>query len=118
VTKQDVVLEIGCATGTTSARLYRQARYLVAIDKGEVLSIARETHPRIHFEQIDGFDITRVMRLGYGFAKVYIDISGCRDIYDVMKMVAMYEAVFRPEIIVVKSTKLKRLISKSVVWNG
>ena len=118
VTKQDVVLEIGCATGTTSARLYRHARSLVAIDKGAALPIARKTHPHIHFEQIDGFDISRVRQLGYSFTKVYIDISGCRDIYDVIKMVTRYEAVFRPEIIVVKSTKLKRLVSRCVVWDG
>lgn len=118
VTKQDVVLEIGCASGTTSARLYRHARHLVAIDKGQALPIAKMTHPHIHFEQIDGFDIARVRQLGYSFTVVYIDISGCRDIYDVIKMVAMYEAVFRPETIVVKSTKLKRLVRKCVVWGG
>jgi len=81
------------------------------------LPIAKRTHPHIHFEQIDGFDISRVRQLGYSFTKVYIDISGCRDIYDVIKMVAVYEAVFRPEIIVVKSTKLKRLVSRCVVWD-
>ena len=118
VTEQDVVLEIGCAGGTTSARLYRHARYVVAIDKGGALSIARRTHPHIHFEQIDGFDISRVRQLGYNFTRVYIDISGCRDICDVIKMVTMYEAVFRPEVIVVKSTKLKRLVSRCVVWDG
>jgi len=41
-----------------------------------------------------------------------------RDVYDVIKMVDMYEAVFRPEIIVVKSSKLKRLVSRYVVWGG
>jgi hypothetical protein len=67
------------------------------------------------FEQIDGFDVSWVGQLGYSFTKVYIDISGCGDIYDVIKMVTMYEAVFRPETIVVKSTKLKRLVSRCVV---
>jgi hypothetical protein len=41
-----------------------------------------------------------------------------RDIYDVIKIVSMYEAVFQPEIIVVKITKLKRLVSRCVVWKG
>jgi hypothetical protein len=118
ITKRDVVLEIGCACGTTSARLYRHAGYVVGIDKGAALLIARKTYPHIRFEQIDGFDVSRVRQLGYSFTKVYIDISGCRDIYDVIKMVTMYEAVFRPEIIVVKSTKLKRLVSRCHVWKG
>jgi 2-polyprenyl-3-methyl-5-hydroxy-6-metoxy-1,4-benzoquinol methylase len=118
VTKQDVVLEIGCGCGKTSSRLYRYAKYVVAIDKGKALPIAKKNYPHIHFEQIDGFDISRVRQLGCSFTKVYIDISGCRDIYDVIKMVNMYEAVFQPELIVVKSTKLKRLVSKCVVWDG
>jgi hypothetical protein len=62
--------------------------------------------------------ISRVMQLGYRFTKVYIDISGCRDVYDVIKIVDMYEAVFQPEIIVVKSAKLKRLVSRCVVWGS
>lgn len=118
VTDQDIVLEIGCSCGKTSALLYRRARHVVAIDKGQALSIAKRTHPHIHFEQIDGFDVRRVLELGYDFDKVYIDISGCRDIYDVIKMVTTYEVVFNPKIIVVKSTKLKRLVSRCTVWNG
>lgn len=118
VTDQDIVLEIGCSCGKTSALLYKHAKYVVAIDKGQALPIAKRTYPHIHFEQIDGFDVRQVLKLGYDFDKVYIDISGCRDIYDVIKMIAKYEAVFGPEIIVVKSTKLKRLVSSCTVWNG
>ena len=116
VTKQDTVLEIGCACGTTSVRLYHQCKYFVAIDKGKALAVARINYPYIHFEQIDGFDISRVMNLGYDFSKVYIDISGCRDIYDVIKMISKYEKVFQPEVIIVKSSKLKRLVSKCILW--
>ena len=116
VTDQDVVLEIGCAQGTTSARLFRTAQYLVAIDKGKALDVARKTYPQIHFEQIDGFDIQSVLALGYKFNKVYIDISGCRDIYDIIRMINKYDRVYQPEVIVVKSSKLKRLVSKCVIW--
>jgi hypothetical protein len=118
VTRDDVVLEIGCAWGTTSALLYERARYVVAIDKGQALPAARQTYPHIHFEQMDGFDVSRVRSLGLAFNKVYIDISGCRELDAVIKMIRMYEAVFAPEIIVVKSTRLKRLVSKCTVWDG
>jgi hypothetical protein len=118
VTRDDVVLEIGCAWGTTSALLCKHAKYVVAIDKGQSLPAARQTYPHIHFEQIDGFDVARVRSLGLAFNKVYIDISGCRELDAVIKMIRMYEAVFAPEIIVVKSTRLKRLVSKCTVWDG
>jgi 2-polyprenyl-3-methyl-5-hydroxy-6-metoxy-1,4-benzoquinol methylase len=117
VTKEDAVLEIGCAWGTTSVLLYKHAKYVVAIDKGESLITAKKTYPQIHFEQIDGFNVSQVRKLGFDFSKIYIDISGCREIYDVIKMITMYEAVFNPKIIVVKSTKLKSLISRSTVWD-
>jgi 2-polyprenyl-3-methyl-5-hydroxy-6-metoxy-1,4-benzoquinol methylase len=118
VTKEDIVLEIGCAWGTTSAILYKHAKYVVAIDKGESLVIAKKTYPQIHFEQIDGFNVSQVKKLGFEFNKIYIDISGCRDIYDVLKMITVYEAVYAPEIIVAKSTKLKKLIIRSTVWDN
>lgn len=118
VVSQDIVLEIGCAWGTTSERLYQHAGYLVAIDKGKSLPTARETYPHIHFEQIDGFNVSRVIELGYWFNKIYIDISGCRDIHAVIRMVNMYDAVFDPEVMVVKSTKLKRLVARAEVWRG
>lgn len=116
VTGEDIVLEIGCACGTTSARLYQHAGYAVAIDKGKALARARETYPHIHFEQMDGFDVTRVRQLGFDFTAVYIDISGCRGIHPVISMVLSYEAVFDPGVIVVKSTMLKRLVARCAVW--
>ena len=116
VSRQDIVLEIGCAWGTTSNLLYHRAGDLVAIDKGASLPSARESYPHIHFEQFDGFDIARVKGLNLPFSKVYIDISGCRDLVDVMKIIRIYEIVFSPEIIVVKSSKLKAFVDKCSVW--
>ncbi len=116
ITNQDTVLEIGCAWGTTSNLLYKYAGTVVAIDKGASLPTARETYPHVHFEQIDGFDIARVINLNLNFTKVYIDISGCREITAIIKMIRIYEAVFSPEIIVVKSSKLKYFVEKCIVW--
>ena len=117
VAKKDTVLEVGCAWGTTSELLNRYANHVVAIDKGASLPSAKEAYPHIHFEQIDGFDIARLKQLNLTFTKVYIDISGCREITDVIRIIRIYEAVFSPEIIVVKSSKLKYFVEKCEVWS-
>ncbi len=80
VSDQDTVLEIGCAWGTTSNLLYKRGKYVVAIDKGKSLALAKKEYSHIHFEQLDGFDISAVLRLGIKFNTVYFDISGCRKI--------------------------------------
>lgn len=117
INKNDIVLEIGCAWGTTSNLLYKHAKYLVAIDKGKSLPAAKKKYPHIHFEQIDGFDIRGVMGLGFKFNKIYIDISGCLSMFDIIRMVRMYDSVFKPEVIVVKSSNLKRFAANCVVWD-
>jgi hypothetical protein len=113
----DTVLEIGCAWGTTSALLDKRAGRLVAIDKGKSLPAARRRYPEIRFEQIDAFDVSRVLRLGLRFNKIYIDISGCRGLADVVTMVRAYESTFEPELIVVKSTALKGLLARATAWS-
>jgi hypothetical protein len=118
VNKEDTVVEIGCAWGTTSQLLYQYAGYVVAIDKGASLPAAKKTYPHIRFESIDGFDIGRIKGLNLSFTKVYIDISGCREITDIVKIVRIYATVFSPEIIVVKSSKLKYFVEQCEVWNG
>ena len=117
VNKKDTVLEVGCAWGTTSNMLYQYAGCVVAIDKGASLPTAKRTYPHIHFEQMDGFDIGRIKGLNLIFTKVYIDISGCREITDIVKIIRIYDAVFHPEIIVVKSSNLKYFVEKCEVWS-
>ena len=118
ISKQDTVLEVGCAWGTTSNILYHYAGYLLAIDKGASLPTAKETYPHIQFEQIDGFDISRLKGMNLAFTKIYIDISGCREITDIIRIIRIHETVFSPEIIVVKSSKLKYFVEKCEVWCG
>jgi hypothetical protein len=118
INKSDIVLEVGCAWGTTSQLLYENAKMVVAIDKGESLPIARETYPHIRFEQIDGFDIRAILKLGYKFNKIYVDISGSREILTVVKIATVYSTALKPEVIVIKSTKLKGFARGLVVWEG
>lgn len=116
VNENDVVVEIGCAWGTTTDILDKYAKKVVGIDKGDSLPTAIETYPHIQFERLDGFDIGSVLKLGYKFTKVYIDISGCRSILDVVKIARMYAAAIKPEVIVIKSTRLKGFVSECTVW--
>ena len=117
VNEDDVVLEVGAAWGTTTEILYHHAKKVVGIDPGKALETAIETYPRIQFEPIDGFDISAILDLGYEFTKVYIDISGCRKILDVVSMATKYAAALRPDVIVIKSTQLKGFVSNCIVWS-
>lgn len=110
INKQDIVLEIGFAWGTTTNLLYKSCKKVVGIDKGESYYTAIKTYPWLELYKIDGFDISSVLKLGYQFNKIYIDISGCRDMFDVIKISQIYKNVFKPELIVVKSSKLKRFV--------
>jgi len=116
VTKNDVVLEIGFAWGTTTSLLYQRARKVVGIDKGKSYYAAVKKYPHIQFKKIDAFNIREVLSLGYQFNKIYIDISGCRSLFDVLKIILMYKSAFKPELIVVKSSQLKRFVENCVIW--
>ena len=113
----DTVLEIGFALGTTTNLLSKVCKHVVGIDKGESFYTAVETYPHLELYKIDAFNVREVLELGYEFNKIYIDISGCREIYTVIRIIKIYEHVFHPEIIVVKSSRLKRLVSQCSVWN-
>lgn len=116
VNKGDVVLEIGCAEGTTTKRLSEHCKEVIGVDKGKSLLKAKETYPWLRFEQIDGFDIPSLLKLGKQFNKIYIDISGSRDLADVLLMIRKHEVVFKPELIVVKSNKLMKVLKKCRIW--
>lgn len=117
VNENDVVLEVGVAWGTTTVILDRYAKKVVGIDPGKSLATAIETYPHIQFEPIDGFDIRAILSLGYKFTKIYIDISGCRRLLDVMNMATKHAAALRPDVIVIKSTQLKGFVSNCIIWS-
>jgi len=116
VNEDDVVLEIGCAEGTTTKKLREHCKEVIGIDKGKTILIARENYPCIRFEQLDGFDVSSVLKLGKQFNRIYIDISGNRDPADVLRMIRKYEAAFNQELIVVKSSKLLKMLGKFTIW--
>ncbi len=125
VTPQDVVLELGCAWGTTTALLAERCRLVVGTDVGpECITRARQSYPHVRFEVLDAFDVRAALhlsdRLGLAFTKVYFDLSGLssyRALLDVIALLTMYATVLRPDTVVAKSGSLKHFASHCWAWD-
>ena len=122
VTKDDVVLEIGCEWGTTTALIAPRCKEVIGTDiSPDCIARARQRHPEIRFEVLDAFDVLAAQNLGRPFTKVYIDmsgISGYRSLLDLISLLTMYATVLRPQAIVVKSGALKHFASRCVAWRS
>jgi trans-aconitate methyltransferase len=122
VTKSDVVLEIGCEWGTTTAQIAPFCKEVIGTDISlECIERARERHPGIEFAVLDAFDVRAALDLGREFTKIYIDVSGLsgyRSLLDVIALLTSYATVLRPEAIIVKSGALKQFASQCVAWHG
>ncbi len=120
VNGDDVVLEIGCEWGTTTTLIAPHCRKVIGTDVSpECIERARQRHPHIRFEVLDGFDVRAALDLGEQFTKVYIDISGLsgyRSLLDAIFLLTMYATVLRPEAIIIKSSALKRFAAHCVAW--
>ncbi|KAF8073140.1 Acbp2 [Scenedesmus sp. PABB004] len=119
VTRDDVVLEVGCAEGLTTAALAKRAKLAIGVDKspGQIAkAVARHggALPNLAFACLDAFDLAAVrQRVGAaGGARVdvvFLDVSGSRAVGDVAALLGKYERVFAPRVFVVKAFHLKRL---------
>lgn len=122
VRTDDVVLEIGCEWGTTTALLAPHCREVLGTDISPVcIERARERHPALRFDVLDGFDARAALDLGRPFSVVYIDMSGLsgyRALLDVVALLTMYATVLRPRAIVVKSGALKRFAAHCRPWQA
>jgi len=120
VNKNDVVLEIGCEWGTTTARIAPCCREVIGTDVSpECIERARREHPGIRFEVLDAFDVRAALAFNKEFTKVYIDVSGLsgyRSLLDVISLITMYATVLRPEAIVIKSGALKHFALHCIPW--
>ncbi|KAK3262397.1 hypothetical protein CYMTET_28745 [Cymbomonas tetramitiformis] len=118
----DVVLEVGCAGGLTTARIGKACQLAIGIDpnvepvcKDMQRKLARDN---VRFETMDGFDIASVTRLeqevGGKFDVIFLDISGNRALATMTPLLDTYEKVFgeRCRLFCVKNYKLYRLL-----WN-
>jgi hypothetical protein len=122
VGKDDIVLEIGCEWGTTTALLATHCREVIGTDISlDVITRARERHAQIRFEVLDAYDVLAALALGRPFTKVYIDVSGLsgyRSLLDLIALLNMYATVLHPEAIVVKSGALKQFASQCIAWHA
>lgn len=122
VTPRDIVLEIGCEWGTTTAMIAPQCQEVIGTDVSrECIARARALHPGIRFEVLDGFDVLAGLALNRPFTKVYIDISGLsgyRSLLDTIALLNTYAALLRPEAIVVKSGALKSFAGNCLAWRS
>jgi hypothetical protein len=121
IEKNDIVLEIGCEWGTTTALIAPHCKEVIGTDiSSECIDRARERHPDLHFEVLDAFDVRAALELGKPFTKIYIDmsgISGYRSLLDLICLLTMYGTVLRPKAIVVKSGALKNFAANCIPWN-
>lgn len=122
ITPDDVVLELGCEWGTTTALLAQRCREVVGTDVSpDCIERARCTHPGLRFEVLDAFDVRAALRLDRPFTKVYLDLSGLsgyRALLDVISLITMYATVLRPNTIVVKSGSLKHFAAHCMAWRS
>ena len=120
VQPEDIVLEIGCEWGTTTALLAQHCREVIGTDiSPECIERARREHPGIRFEVLDAFDVLAAQRLGRPFTKIYMDLSGFsgyRSLLDLIALLKMYATVLRPKAIVVKSGALKQFARHCIAW--
>ena len=122
VRRDDMVLEIGCEWGTTTALLAPHCREVIGTDvSAECIAVARRKHPHLRFEVLDAYDLQAALRLERHFSKIYIDVSGLsgyRSLLDVIALLNMYATLFAPEAIIVKSGALKNFAAHCVAWGG
>ena len=120
VNEDDVILEIGCEWGTTTRVLAEHCKEVIGTDiSSDCIERAKERHPDLQFQVLDGFDVRAALDMGKKFTKIYIDISGMsgyRSLLDVISLLTMYATVFRPEAIVIKSGALKHFASHCIAW--
>ena len=122
VNSKDVVLEVGCHVGATTKVIAGVAKHVVGLDQKEMLvEQARASHPDLRFEVGDAFNAQQVIALQDSvrparFSKIFVDISGSRELSTVMRLLIMYESTLQPDMIIVKSQGFKRLLLKSHLW--
>ena len=117
----DTVIEVGCGRGVTTDLLAARASRAVGIDaSAKVIEMARSRFPHIPFETAAAEDISRIRALG-DFSVLFLDINGARELATVVPLLERYESALGPHglrLIVVKNTRLKRLLLKARCVEG
>ena len=93
-----------------------------------ILLIDQVTFQNQEFQVADAFDVAKILqfqrvaveksgRLG-GFNKIFIDLNGSRDIGIVHACLEKLQRAIRPELIVVKSIKMKALVLQCIPFES
>lgn len=108
----DTVLEVGCGNGVTTSLLSQSAARVIGIDMSTALIVeAKARFPTLEWHALDARIAGPIAKLAR-FDAIFIDLNGSREMETLLPLIDAYEAVLRPSLIVVKSNKLKHLISK------
>jgi len=107
--------DIGVGAGGLGRLTGRHCAFVVGIDQTRAeIEIAKKRFRvpgKVEFEVMDAFDMAAVLqlqkRIGRKFNKVFIDINGSRDIGTVCDCMDKYQKVLAPDLIVLKSIKLR-----------
>jgi len=122
LSSSDYVLEVGSHVGGTTKVIAGVAKHVVGLDQqADLVAEARQKLPQVQFEIGDAFDAPGLIALANTikpnrWSKVFIDISGSRDLPTVVRLIDMYENTLRPDTIIVKSQALKRMLLRSRLW--
>ena len=118
----DVVLEIGCEWGTTTALLAPHCHEVIGTDiSAECITRARQRHSDLRFETLDAFDARAALAFNRPFSLIYIDVSGLsgyRALLDTIALLTMYATLFRPRAIIAKSGALKQFAAHCQPWSA
>ena len=121
VAAEDTVVEMGCGRGVTTDLLARRCSRAVGIDaSAKVIEMARSRFPHVTFATGAAEDISGIRALG-DFSVLFLDINGSRELATLVPLLERYESALGSHglrLIVVKSTRLKRLLLKSRCVQG
>ena len=121
VAAEDTVIEMGCGRGVTTDLLARRCSRAVGVDaSAKVIEMARSRFPHVTFATGAAEDISAIRALG-DFSVLFLDINGSRELATLVPLLERYESALGPHglrLIVVKSTRLKRLLLKSRCVQG
>lgn len=122
VNSEDVVLEIGCEWGTTTNLIAPHCKKVIGTDISlKCIERAREMHPELCFQVLDGFDVRAALEFDEPFSKIYIDMSGMsgyNSLLDTIALLTSYATVLRPNAIIIKSSSLKRFAGRCNPWRS
>ncbi len=114
VSKDDIVLEVGCGFGKTSSLLSRIAKKVIGIDKSEeVIENARKLERNnLKFYLIDANEVRKLLKLREKFSVILLDISGSARPWEVLRLSLKLIKVFKPKALIIKNWKLKRFFER------